>query len=43
MLEVGSPAPDFEVTDHDGNTVRLGDFRGEKLLLWFYPMADTPG
>ena len=43
MLDVGTPAPDFEVTDHGGNTVRLADFRGKKLLIWFYPKADTPG
>ena len=43
MLDVGAPAPDFEVTDHRGNTVRLADFRGKKLLIWFYPKADTPG
>ncbi len=43
MLDVGAAAPDFEVQDHSGNTVRLGDYRGKKLLLWFYPKADTPG
>jgi peroxiredoxin Q/BCP len=43
MLEPGSPAPDFEAQDHEGGTVRLSDFRGKNLLLWFYPKADTPG
>ena len=43
MLNIGDAAPDFEVEDHNGNTVRLADFRGKKLLLWFYPKADTPG
>jgi peroxiredoxin Q/BCP len=43
MLEVGSQAPDFEVQDHNGNTLRLGDSRGRKVLIWFYPKADTPG
>ena len=43
MLNVGDKAPDFSVPDHNGNTVSLGDFKGKKVLLWFYPKADTPG
>jgi thioredoxin-dependent peroxiredoxin len=43
MLKVGDPAPDFEATSHDGKTVRLSDYRGKKVVLWFYPKADTPG
>jgi len=43
MLSPGDVAPDFEVTAHDGSTVRLSDFRGHHVLLWFYPVADTPG
>ena len=43
LLEVGSPAPQFEATDHTGKTVRLEDYRGKTLVLWFYPKADTPG
>ncbi|MFQ5444890.1 MAG: peroxiredoxin [Nitrospinales bacterium] len=43
MLSVGSDAPDFSVKDHNGNTVSLKDFRGKKIVLWFYPKADTPG
>ncbi len=43
MLKVGDPAPEFEVTDHRGRTVRLSDLRGNKVVLWFYPKADTPG
>ena len=43
MLNVGDTAPDFEVKDHSGNTVRLADYSGRKLLLWFYSKADTPG
>jgi peroxiredoxin Q/BCP len=43
MLKVGDPAPDFTVGDHNGNTVRLRDLRGKKVVLWFYPKADTPG
>lgn len=43
MLNVGSPAPDFEVQDHLGETVRLRELRGKRVVLWFYPKADTPG
>ncbi len=43
MLQTGDPAPDFEVPDHNGATVRLADLRGRKVLLWFYPKAATPG
>jgi len=43
MLNPGDIAPDFEVEDHHGNTVRLHDLRGKKVVLWFYPKADTPG
>jgi peroxiredoxin Q/BCP len=43
MLQPGQPAPDFDATDHLGNRVRLSDLRGKKVVLWFYPKADTPG
>src|SRR5271165_2185966 len=43
MLEEGSPAPDFSLTDQHGGTVSLGALRGRKVLLYFYPKADTPG
>ena len=43
MLEPGTQAPDFEVRDHTGQTVRLKDYRGKHVVLWFYPKADTPG
>jgi peroxiredoxin len=43
LLEVGAKAPDFEVKAHDGSTVKLSDYRGKKVILWFYPKADTPG
>ena len=43
MLQVGSPAPGFELSDHTGRTVKLSDLKGKKVLLWFYPKADTPG
>ena len=43
VLEPGMKAPDFEVQDHTGRTVRLSDYRGKDVVLWFYPRADTPG
>ncbi len=43
MLNVGDPAPDFEVETHRGERVRLSDQRGKTIVLWFYPKADTPG
>lgn len=43
MLAAGDLAPDFDVQAHDGTRVRLADFAGKRVLLWFYPEADTPG
>ena len=43
MLEIGTKAPGFSVRDHNGNAVSLDDFSGKKVVLWFYPKADTPG
>ena len=43
MLEVGMKAPDFALSDKDGNTVRLSDFLGKKVVLYFYPKDNTPG
>jgi len=43
LLAVETQAPDFAVTAHDGSTVRLADFRGKKVVLWFYPKANTGG
>jgi thioredoxin-dependent peroxiredoxin len=42
-LRIGDPAPPFTLLDQDGEKVRLADFDGRKLLLYFYPAADTPG
>ncbi len=43
MLRSGDPAPAFSLLDQDGTTVNLTDFAGRKLLVYFYPKADTPG
>jgi peroxiredoxin len=43
MLNPGDPAPDFTVRSHMGTDIRLADFRGKYVVLWFYPKADTPG
>ncbi len=43
MLKVGDVAPNFCVKDHTGRDVRLSDYRGKTVVLWFYPEADTPG
>ncbi len=43
MLQVGETAPDFTVKTHVGKELSLSDLRGKKVLLWFYPKADTPG
>lgn len=43
MLEPGQPAPLFTLTADDGSQVSLADFRGKKVVLYFYPKADTPG
>ncbi len=42
-LTPGQKAPEFSLSDQDGRTVKLADFRGRKVLLYFYPKADTPG
>jgi peroxiredoxin Q/BCP len=41
-LPVGTQAPDFSGTDQNGQTIRLSDFKGSKLVLYFYPQDDTP-
>lgn len=43
MLKVGDRLPEFESVNQDGETVRSGDFSGKKLVVFFYPKANTPG
>jgi thioredoxin-dependent peroxiredoxin len=43
LLRPGDPAPPFALLDQHGSTVRLEDFAGRKVLVYFYPEADTPG
>ena len=43
MLEINAKAPDFELMDQSGNMVRLSDFAGKKVVLYFYPRDNTPG
>lgn len=42
-LKVGDKVPDFTTTDQDGNVVTLAEFKGKKLIVFFYPKASTPG
>ncbi len=43
MLTIGDKAPDFTLRDKDGRTVSLSDFKGRKVVLYFYPKDNTPG
>jgi thioredoxin-dependent peroxiredoxin len=43
MIEPGDQAPDFELPDQDGRAVKLSDFRGQPVVVYFYPKAATPG
>ena len=43
MLKIGAKAPEFQLSDQDNNTVNISDFKGQKVVLWFYPKASTPG
>jgi peroxiredoxin Q/BCP len=43
QLKIGDKAPAIALADQDGNTIKLSDYRGRKVLVYFYPKADTPG
>ena len=43
MLQIGMQAPDFTLSDKDGNPVSLSSFRGKRVVLYFYPKDNTPG
>ena len=43
MLDVGEKAPSFTLPDGDGTKISLDNFRGKKVVLWFFPKANTPG
>jgi peroxiredoxin Q/BCP len=43
MPKVGDVAPDFRVKDHTGKERTLTELRGKRVVLWFFPKADTPG
>jgi thioredoxin-dependent peroxiredoxin len=43
MIEQGDEAPNFELPDQDGRAVKLSDFRGQRVVVYFYPKADTSG
>jgi len=43
MLQVGDTAPQFSLMNQDEELVSLENYRGKKVLLWFYPKANTPG
>ena len=42
-LQAGDQVPDFKAVDQDGNEVKLSDYKGKKLIVFFYPKASTPG
>jgi len=42
-MEINDKAPDFSLLDQNGNKVSLKDFKGQTVVLFFYPKADTPG
>jgi peroxiredoxin Q/BCP len=42
-LKVGDKAPDFQAVDQDGRSISLSDYKGKKIILYFYPKDNTPG
>ena len=43
QLQVGDPAPDFTAVTDEGKSVKLSDYRGKRVVVYFYPKDDTPG
>tara|TARA_B100000902_G_scaffold87532_1_gene91593 strand:+ start:382 stop:516 length:135 start_codon:yes stop_codon:yes gene_type:complete len=43
LLKEGNKAPEFSLPNSDGETVSLSDFKGKRVVLWFFPKANTPG
>ncbi len=43
LLEVGNNAPDFNLPNQNDQTISLSDLKGQKIIIWFYPKANTPG
>ena len=43
MLQVGDTAPNFSLTNQDGDLISLESLKGKKVLVWFFPKASTPG
>tara|TARA_Y100000814_G_scaffold226752_1_gene170705 strand:+ start:616 stop:750 length:135 start_codon:yes stop_codon:yes gene_type:complete len=43
LLKVGDEAPSFTLTNQNGEESSLSDFKGKKVVIWFYPKANTPG
>ena len=43
MIKVGAQVPDFTVSDHKGNSITLSEYKGQKVAVFFYPKASTPG
>jgi len=43
LLEKGNKAPEFSLPNANGETVSLSDFKGKRIVLWFFPKASTPG
>jgi len=43
MLKIGAPAPAFRAKDNTGKERTLAEFKGKRVVLWFFPKADTPG
>lgn len=43
MIDIGTAAPEFSLSNQDGAEFRLSDLKGKWVVLWWYPKADTPG